>query len=95
MTVIYKGTLPRDFIETVGCEDDAMLDFLIGHWEVIDARAKGMEFQLLLGQEDFTSQQVECQVKLIGDDKRMTWWLLNYRAKWPTGADFYSKKSAP
>jgi hypothetical protein len=82
MITIYKGTLPRDFIETVGAEDDAMLDFLIGHWEVIDARNRGMSFQLLLGQEDELTQQVECQVTLIGDDKYTTFWLLNYRAKW-------------
>ena len=95
MTVIYKSNLPRDLIETIGGDDDALLDFVIGHWEVIDARAKGMEFQLLLGQEDSNSQMIECQVKLIGDDKRMTWWLLNYRAKWGASADFNSKKSAP
>lgn len=95
MTVIYKGTLPRDFIETVGGDDAAMLDFLIGYWEVIDARAQGMDFQLLLGQEDFNSQQVECSVTLIGDGKYVTWWLLNYRAKWGASADFNSKKSAP
>ena len=82
MTVIYKGTLPRDFIETVNGSDAAMLDFLIGQSDIIDARSYGLDFQLLLGQEDFESQRVECSVKLIGDDKYATFWLLNYKAKW-------------
>jgi len=82
MTIIYRGTLPRDFIETVNGSDDAMLDFLIGHWEIKDARGKGLDFHLVLGQEDFNTQMVECLVKLIGDDKHATFWLLNYKAKW-------------
>jgi hypothetical protein len=82
MTVIYRGTLPRDFIETVNGSDKDILDFLIGHWEIKDAESKGMNFQLQLGQEDFNTQMVECSVKLIGDDKYATFWLLNYKAKW-------------
>jgi hypothetical protein len=83
MITIYKDTLPRDLIETIGSEDDALLDFVIGHWQVIDARNKGMNFELVLGQEDFETQMVECTVRLIGQDKYMTFWLLNYQAKWP------------
>jgi hypothetical protein len=83
MTVIYKGTLPRDFINTVGGCDKDILDFLIGHEEVTQARDQGMEFHLILGQEDFNTQQVECWVKMLGDSKYATWWLLNYQAKWP------------
>jgi hypothetical protein len=82
MTIIYKGTLPRDFIETVNGDEEAMLIFVIGQNDVIDARSRGMNFQLLLGQENPMSQQVECQIALIGDDKYTTFWLLNYRAKW-------------
>ena len=82
MTVIYRGTLPRDFIETVnGCDRD-MLDFLIGHWDIESAEQQGLSFELLLGQEDFNTQMVECQVRLIGDGKYSTFWLLNYKAKW-------------
>ena len=82
MTVIYRGTLPRDFIEAVSGNDKDILDFLIGQSDINDARSYGLDFQLLLGQEDFTTQTVECQVKLIGDDKYATFWLLNWRAKW-------------
>jgi hypothetical protein len=82
MTVIYRGSLPRDFIEAVNGSDDDMLDFLIGHWDITEARRWGLDFQLQLGQEDFNTQRVECQVKLIGDDKYATFWLLNWRAKW-------------
>ena len=82
MTTVYKGTLPRDLIESIGGELDALLDFVIGYWQVRDARAKGMNFELLLGQEDFHTQMVECTVRLIGQDKYTTFWLLNYQAKW-------------
>ena len=82
MTVIYRGTLPRDFIETVGGRDRDILDFLIGYRDIESAEQQGLSFELLLGQENFTSQQVECQVRLIGNDKYATFWLLNYKAKW-------------
>jgi hypothetical protein len=82
MTIIYRGTLPRDFIEAVSGNDKDILDFLIGNWDITEACRWGLQFQLLLGQEDFNTQMVECQVKLIGDDKYATFWLLNWRAKW-------------
>jgi hypothetical protein len=83
-TKIYQGKLPREFIETVQARDEAMLEFVIGYWEIRQARRWGLDFLLLLGQEDALTQMIECHVYLVGNSKWATFWLLTYEPKWST-----------
>ena len=80
---IYRGKLPRDLIQTLGVDHQAILDFLIGYHSVIEAKQSGLTFELTVGPEDFNSQFSEVAVLVQGQGARLTWWLLNYQAKWP------------
>ncbi len=81
--IIYHEFIPHELIVTLGGDDQAILDFIIGTRSLEKAKKYGLTFKLLIGGTDVNGQRQPILINVIGSEYWITLWLLEYQPRYP------------
>ncbi|CAB5225724.1 hypothetical protein UFOVP758_5 [uncultured Caudovirales phage] len=79
--LFYRKQLPRDLLDTFARNDQEMVRHLIGDEPFLLAKDMALTFQFLLGNWDMNTQMIDTGIQIMGEPKKISFWLLKYQPK--------------